>query len=221
MNDIIEKLRAPFDPAIVSWRVGSTNKKKWTEGKAKRGQPLCYVDARDVMQRLDDVVGPFEWQDDYTPMPNGTMCCRIALRHPVSGEWVWKANGAGATDMEGEKGAYSDAFKRAAVLWGIGQYLYGIRAPWVTLDDYWSIPDTELPALRRLLNGDAEPSSRGSRDEYARLEAALRGCKTIKALATVWNTNKDAIAALPAGHRKHLMDEKDRCKEALAAKEAA
>jgi len=213
--DLIEKLRAPFDPAIVSWRVGSMTKDK-TKARA-----LAYIDARDVMQRLDEVVGAAHWQCRYVPMPNGTTCCEIGIRlttDPV--EWVWKANGAGNTDIEGEKGGYSDAFKRAAVLWGIGQYLYDLDSPWVRVNQWKQIEETELPALRRLLTGDKEPSSRGSRDEYARLEAALRSCETIKALATVWNTNKDAIAALPAGHRKHLMDEKDRCKEALAAKEA-
>jgi hypothetical protein len=42
-------------------------------------------------------------------------------------------NGAGDSDVEAEKGAISDAFKRAAVKWGIGRYLYDLDSPWVDL----------------------------------------------------------------------------------------
>lgn len=230
MHDLIEKLRAPFPPELVSWRVGSTNKRNWSEGKPRRGQVLAYIDARDVMRRLDEVVGPAGWQAEYTPMPNGTTCCRLGIllpttyaQDPHKMEWVWKSNGAGATDVEGEKGAYSDAFKRAAVLWGIGQYLYDIKSPWIVLTEYWSIPDSELPALHRLLSGEKEPSAHGARGtgDFERLEKGLRSCKTMKALATFWNTNQKAIGAMPAGWRDALMAEKDRCKDTLQQAEAA
>ena len=34
--------------------------------KSLKGIPLAYLDARDAMERLDDVVGPENWQDRYT-----------------------------------------------------------------------------------------------------------------------------------------------------------
>ena len=37
------------------------------------------------------------------------------------------------TQVEGEKGRYSDAFKRAAVLWGVARYLYYLPNEWVAL----------------------------------------------------------------------------------------
>ena len=58
-SDDFRRLTAPFDPARVSWRVGSTNKDK------TRGMALAYIDARDVMDRLDDVCGPEGWQRRY------------------------------------------------------------------------------------------------------------------------------------------------------------
>ena len=118
-------LKKPFPPDCISWRVGSTTKDK------SKGMALAYIDARDVMQRLDDVCGPENWQCDYPHAAQKTVC-RIGIR--VRDEWVWKANGAGDSDIEAEKGALSDAFKRAAVLWGIGQYLYDLESPWVALD---------------------------------------------------------------------------------------
>jgi hypothetical protein len=45
----IRALFAPFPPGRVSWRVGSTTQDK------KRGMALAYIDARDVMDRLDAV----------------------------------------------------------------------------------------------------------------------------------------------------------------------
>jgi hypothetical protein len=57
--------------------------------------------------------------------------CEIGIK--CGDEWVWKADGAGDSDIEAEKGALSDAFKRAAVRWGIGRYLYKLKSPWVAL----------------------------------------------------------------------------------------
>lgn len=117
---ITEKLKQPFDPKVIHWRVGAT-----TQDKAK-GIGLAYIDARDVMKRLDDVCGD-KWQCDY-PFEG---CCRIGIK--IDDEWIWRSNGAGETQVEGEKGRFSDAFKRAAVLWGIGRYLYYLPNEWVAL----------------------------------------------------------------------------------------
>lgn len=121
----LNALSAPFPPAKVSWRVGSTTQDK------KKGMALAYVDARDVMDRLDEVCGPAGWQCSY-PHANGKTVCSIGIK--IGDEWVWKANGAGDTDIEAEKGALSDAFKRAAVCWGIGRYLYDLDSPWVDIE---------------------------------------------------------------------------------------
>lgn len=45
------------------------------------------------------------------------------------------SNGAGETQVEGEKGKFSDAFKRAAVLWGVGRYLYYLPNTWCNLSN--------------------------------------------------------------------------------------
>jgi hypothetical protein len=84
---------------------------------------LTYVDARYVMQVLDSEVGPGNWQDEYQLGAGGKVSCRIGIFVDDRG-WVWKGDGAGATDIEGDKGSFSDAFKRAAVKWGIARDLY-------------------------------------------------------------------------------------------------
>jgi hypothetical protein len=61
--------------------------------------------------------------------------------------------------MEAEKGAISDAFKRAAVMWGIGRYLYDLDSPWVQIEPRgrsFTIAPSEHPKLRALLSKDAK-----------------------------------------------------------------
>lgn len=117
-----EALRAPFPKDAVSWRA-----QHFTQDGSK-ALALAYIDARDVMNRLDDVCTPAGWQDKYSHA-NGKTVCDIGVK--CGDEWVWKADGAGDSDIEAEKGALSDAFKRAAVRWGIGRYLYTLEAVWV------------------------------------------------------------------------------------------
>jgi hypothetical protein len=125
-QDLFDALCAPFAAEEIDWRVGST-----TADKSK-GMALAYIDARAAMDRFDSACGIDGWACNY--QPNGQMMlCNVGVRMP-NGEWVWKADGAGATDVEGEKGMLSDAFKRAAVKFGVGRYLYSMDSPWIEIE---------------------------------------------------------------------------------------
>lgn len=187
----LAKLKEPFPPDCVSWRVGSTTKDK------KKGMALAYIDARDVMHRLDDVCGPENWQCDY-PHAGQKTVCRIGIR--IDGEWIWKANGAGDTDIEGEKGALSDAFKRAAVLWGIGQYLYELDSPWVELDTRTApdgkvyvngISKQELTRLHKLLGGQSAYSLR-MEDAWTAFQNDLLDCHSVAAIEKLYKSLREA-----------------------------
>ncbi|OGT59732.1 MAG: hypothetical protein A3E01_04525 [Gammaproteobacteria bacterium RIFCSPHIGHO2_12_FULL_63_22] len=137
---LAQKLEFPFPPAAVSWRIGAKTADK------KKARLLAYIDARDVMERLDRACGFDGWQCRYNIADAGLLICEIGIR--VKGEWLWRANGAGDTQVEAEKGKCSDAFKRAAVLWGVGRYLYGLPSPYVEIDQYgkWD-KDPTLPVF--------------------------------------------------------------------------
>jgi hypothetical protein len=124
--DIYHQLKKPFRENRISWRVGATKK---DNGTPVSGIALAYIDARDVMQRLDDVFG-LDWQCRYTQADTKTVC-EVGIK--INGEWIWRANAAGDSDIEAEKGAASDAFKRAAVLFGVGRYLYELPNTWMPL----------------------------------------------------------------------------------------
>ncbi len=124
-----DRLRAPFDPNLVHWRVGSTNKDK------TKGLALAYLDARDIQERLDDAVGPENWEDEYKQAGSSIICrLRIRIETPHGWEWIAKSDGSGESDIEGSKGAISGALKRAAVKFGIGRYLYYTPDFWRPLE---------------------------------------------------------------------------------------
>lgn len=124
---MFDKLSAPF--ADVHWRAQNVTK------DGSKALALAYIDARDVMDRLDEVCGPAGWQDSYAETPKGRLICTLSILSP-DGDWITKSDGAGDTDVEGEKGAISDAFKRAAVKWGIGRYLYNLKDVWAPCESY-------------------------------------------------------------------------------------
>jgi len=186
--DIYQALAAPFAPDVVSWRVGSTSEK---DPDKPVGLALAYIDARDVMIRLDEVVGPENWQDRYE-VHGGKTLCYLSVRESFfearggstpeevtlrRSSWVTKADGAGDSDVEAEKGALSDAFKRAAVKWGVGRYLYDIKSPWVDVEKRgksFIIPESSRVKLRASLMA-SEPETRA-------LHWAQQNAKAIKAV---------------------------------------
>lgn len=89
----------------------------------KGGKKFDYITARHVMNRLDSVVGPENWRDEYREVGEGGVVCTLYLR--INGEWVGKSDvGTREGNVEPVKGKYSVALKRAAVHWGIGRELY-------------------------------------------------------------------------------------------------
>ncbi len=131
---IWERLAEPTPESEIKWRQGNRmhggDCNKVAGNCTLPHRNLAYVDARYVMDRLDEVCGPENWQCRYDWSDGKRLVCTIGIREIAGAmEWIWKANGAGETDIEGEKGAFSDAFKRAAVLFGIARDLYRLQPP--------------------------------------------------------------------------------------------
>ena len=118
MSELLNDLRIPFPEEDIEWRVQQ-------QGLSK-GLPwalvLAYVTNRAIMDRLDEIVGPENWTNDFTQSPNGGVLCTLGVR--VDDSWVFKTDGADNTEVERVKGGLSNAMKSAGVQWGIGRYLY-------------------------------------------------------------------------------------------------
>ena len=124
--DIFDRLKAPFSPEDIEFRVGSTTRDK------SKGLALAYVTSRAIMDRLDSVLGPTEWQNEVKVCDDGVIAT-LTIR--VGGEWIMRQDGAQFTNIEAFKGGISDALKRVAVLYGIGRYLYSLPQEWVELNN--------------------------------------------------------------------------------------
>jgi hypothetical protein len=210
VQELFDALCSPFAAEEIEWRVGST-----TQAKDK-GMALAYIDARAVMDRLDGVCGPENWQCNYSPAPGNSIICNIGVRMP-GGDWIWKADGAGATDVEGEKGMLSDALKRAAVRWGVGRYLYELKSPWVALEAAgrsFKIPDAERKRLDHVHDEYCQSAGWGIRAGRVAYSCANQVVKHIVTTASdaqsLKERNAGMIAQMPVAMRKHLSETLDR-----------
>lgn len=127
----LSKLADPFPPSDIEWRIGRSgvkNDKVWATC-------LAYLTNRAIMQRLDDVCGPQGWRNEIKEWGIGTpgVLCGISIK--VGDEWVTKWDGADQPDTEPVKGGFSNAMKRAAVLWGVGRYLYDLPEGYANVHD--------------------------------------------------------------------------------------
>jgi hypothetical protein len=216
-QELFDALSEPFPLEYIEWRVGSTN------GDKSKGLALCYVDARAVMDRLDSVCGPDGWQCNYSAAPGNAIICNLGIL--IAGDWIWKADGAGATDVEGEKGMLSDALKRAAVRWGVGRYLYDLKSPWVELEAAGrsvKIKDSERKKLDELHENFASTAGWGLRagvQAYKLLNNSIDlFVHTANQRDEFMEKNKGMIPQLPVAMRKHLLAKLDRL---FPTKEAA
>jgi hypothetical protein len=150
-REVLEMLSKPFDPKEVEVKIQAVSRDR------TRAQVVAYVDARTVLDRLDEVVGPTGWSDKYEVLFNSS---DGEGRRLVEVKCTLTVLGVSKEDVgEGDslKAAFSDALKRAAVKFGVGRYLYRLPKVWADLDERGNIKDPE-GVKRALLGGEAEDS---------------------------------------------------------------
>jgi hypothetical protein len=185
-REIQKELAEPFDPKKIGWKAQALSKDK------TKCLAVAYIDARDVMDRLDAVFGVMGWQDDYEFHADGSVLCALSCLYGLPGmaelRWVTKCD-VGSPSEQPDKGdvkkaAVSDALKRAAVKFGIGRYLYALDGQWVAYDDKArkpaatpALPEWALPHEMRKPARATPPKKEGaatvaSPDQAARLDKA-------------------------------------------------
>ena len=116
--DLFAALAAPFDAGELKLR-------------SQAGRQMPYVTARTIMNRLDEVLGPENWWDDFVPLEHSVIC-RITIRLP-DGTTLTKCDAGGYAGLadpgDDDKSGFADAFKRTAVKFGVGRYLYRDGVP--------------------------------------------------------------------------------------------
>src|SRR5688572_23529190 len=133
--DIWSKLAAPLPSGVISWRQDGRAIQR--DGKFF-ARFVAYVEANTVRERLDTVV-PGEWDLtlDLLPPTPGTPGSVAEDETQVSFKARLQILGVIREDVgtgRDYKSAATDAFKRAAVRFGIAHELYGFEQNWVQVD---------------------------------------------------------------------------------------
>ena len=100
----------------IEVRVGQ----KFNSGKVSL---LLYQDSRCAMNILDETVGSENWACNYTRQGD-SLFCSIGIYSEKHKAFIFKSDAGSESNFEKTKGEASDAFKRAAVKWGIARELY-------------------------------------------------------------------------------------------------
>ena len=132
-TDLWSKLAAPLPVGVISWRQDGRPSQR--DGKFF-SRFVAYIEANTVRERLDSVV-PGEWDltlELLPPLPGSDeagdgMLCSFKARLQIVG--VIREDVGTGKDY---KQAATDAFKRAAVRFGIGHELYAYEQNWVQMD---------------------------------------------------------------------------------------
>jgi hypothetical protein len=138
VDEVVESADEPIigedgKPTARGWREIGKRLRQTMESKqynAGRAGMMNYVTARQVQDRLDAVVGPGNWSTEYRVHGPHAVECRLTVFGVAKADIGYSNNPdakPGDRDYSAEplKGAFSDAFKRAAVAFGIGRFLYG------------------------------------------------------------------------------------------------
>lgn len=150
-SELREKLAQPFDN--VRFKPGATRNAR---GGGKECKPLGYIDAGQVIERLNEVC-PDAWSDHYDLVRPGVVRCVLTICGiPREGVGL-----GGSDDAEPEKSAESDALKRAAVKFGIGLYLRQWDLPYTRMEpvgDKFFLPFDYEPPEHIPLKGRRRPT---------------------------------------------------------------
>lgn len=200
----LTKLADFFPASAIEWLKGTESFDK----KSARAVP--YVDAREVQRRFDEVCGPENWRNEFKPslLGNGVICA-ISVRTP-EGHWVSKEDGAhysepaaGDTLEMSVKGAYTNAFKRAAVLWGVGRYLFSVNHAWVEIDENGefvrtpTLPSAFLPAGDKSQGKSSNRSLPGVVEAPEPVEVTRRTVRSSQRVKAEPAPGGDAVDATP------------------------
>lgn len=172
-SQIWDKLAEPFSPEQERYYPQSISQSNSSAIAA------WYIDARAAAERLDDVVGPGNWEfrikniDGISAAEciHGTLSIRVSHSDGTF-EWVSKEDVGyrnAKSDEEPIKSAVSDALKRCGAQWGIGRYIYRIPLKWFKCEiengkfKKWTEKPSHPPVRLKISSTTAVPTTTPTR----------------------------------------------------------
>ncbi len=175
-KDVLEALAKPFHPSLVRWRVPENTIGTRLRDKRRFGRALAYLDARAIIDRLNEVLGE-NWSSSLTPVTEDGQVtgflCALTLTFPDGTSATRTDIGHVDLNLSGDtalKAGASDALRRAAVQFGVGQYLYSLEMPQVEVDSSGRI----VGAYPELPTGKEAPRREAGRFDALQAAPAIR-----------------------------------------------
>jgi hypothetical protein len=201
-REVTAALAEPFAADRIGWKAQATSK------DGNKALAVAYIDARDVMDRLDEVVGAASWQTSFEVLADGNVVCELSIH--FDGGWVSKCDVGGESEQKDEgdrrKASFSDALKRAAVQWGIGRYLYRLDGVWCEYDSQrkqlkgtpklpaWALPKGSAPAPQQAAAQPGNGVTLADADMLRQVHRALQKADKLWEASLKW-----AAGHLPEG----------------------
>ena len=196
----LAQLTAPFEKGDVKFKPQALS----NDGTKALAVP--YIDARAVMDRLDDVLGPENWSDEYLVISPDSVMCTLAIRFPGAkdGEWTRKADVGSKSGQPDEgdqmKAAFSDGLKRAAIKFGIGRYIYSLPKQWCDCETYekggkkhfkkWK-SEPQVPGQPRQQPKQEQPKGPPTEKDFELAKQAFGKANSTEYLDKLWNAAKE------------------------------
>jgi len=92
---------------------------------------LLYMNSRVVTDLLDETIGNMNWCSEFQSV-DGKVICRIGIWDDDKKMFIYKSDTGSESNIEAEKGQFSDCYKRCLSRWGVNE-LY--TAPNIVVDD--------------------------------------------------------------------------------------
>ena len=127
----LELLQRNLDIKEIEWRPGSIVSSK------KNNKVYCtlipYKNSTIDINRLNEAFG-IKWESKFYREPEGgALVCSIGVEDPETKRVYWRSNCGTPSKSEPVKGEYTDAIKRAGLMWGIGTELKTFRPVFIEL----------------------------------------------------------------------------------------
>ena len=136
LSDVMKGLNKKTPPDEKRYRIGRV-----LNDESGNASVLTYIDARYVMDTLDEICGADKWSNEFIEI-KGNLFCKITIK--IGGESVSKMDVGVPSNFDSEKGEASDSFKRCAVHFGIGRDLYNAETIYAecvrTKSGQWVLP---------------------------------------------------------------------------------